>query len=188
MGAVPGAGAGLELGERVGDAEEPDEDEVGSDGDVVDGVADSELDSDAVSSLDDVGSAGEFCAVLVAGAVVVGEDGGAGVVSRDDEAFVSSPSVVVPDVCEWVTSADTGFCPINSIPVTIAMATANTETAYTPTRPHRGRNRLAGVRRGSRYAGSVRTVAGASGACGAAAFWRVTARRSRSFVFFSEVL
>jgi hypothetical protein len=75
-----------------------------------------------------VDSDGEFSAVVVAGAVV-GEDGVDGVVSRCEEVLVSSPRVVVPDGCELVTSADTGFCPMNSIPVTMPMATTKTATA-----------------------------------------------------------
>jgi hypothetical protein len=72
---------------------------------------------------------GEFSAEVVAGAVVVGEDGVDGVVSRCEEVLVSSPRVVVPDGWELVTSADTGFCPMNSIPVTMPMATTKTATA-----------------------------------------------------------
>lgn len=80
--------------------------------------------SDVPDALD--GAADEFSAV--AGAVVVGEDGDV-VVSDVDELSASSPSVVVPVEDELLTSADTGFCPISSIPVTIAIATTKTETA-----------------------------------------------------------
>jgi len=109
----------VELEFDVGEAEAGDDDELARDG-----VADDEsLPSVAV------GSADELSAVDVAGAVVVGEDGAVGVESEDDEDSASSPSVVVPDDDELPTSADTGCCPISSIPVTIAIATTNTETA-----------------------------------------------------------
>jgi hypothetical protein len=68
-------------------------------------------------------------AVLEAGAVVVGEEGVDGLESRCDEALVSAPIVVVPDVWELPTSADTGFCPTTSIPVTIPMAMPKTAAA-----------------------------------------------------------
>jgi hypothetical protein len=74
------------------------------------------------------GAVEELSAVGVAGAVVVGEDGVV-VVPVEDEVFASSPRVVVPEEDEWPTSADTGFCPMSSIPVTIAIATTKTETA-----------------------------------------------------------
>jgi hypothetical protein len=84
-------------------------------------------DSDELLAVD--GSAGVL-SVEVAGAVVVGEDGvGVVVPPVGRELLASSPRVVVPDDDELLTSADTGFCPISSIPVTIAMATTNTETA-----------------------------------------------------------
>jgi len=127
--AAPCAGAELELDVRADEAEERealDEDDDSDDELGVDGVADDE----SLSSVA-LDSAGELSAVDVAGAVVAGEDGVVGLVSDedDDEVFVSWPSVVVPDDDELLTSADTGFCPISSTPVTIAMATTNTETA-----------------------------------------------------------
>ena len=68
---------------------------------------------------------GEFSAVEVAGADVVGEDGvGVVVPVVEEELLASSPSVVVPDEDELPTSAETGFCPISSIPVTTAIATS----------------------------------------------------------------
>jgi hypothetical protein len=120
--AAPWAGAELELEVDVRLDEAADED----DGDelLVDGVADAE----SLVAEDDR-AAEEVCAVEVAGADVVGVDGVVGVVPDDDELSVSSPRVVFPDEEEFVTSADTGFCPISSIPVTIAIATAKTETA-----------------------------------------------------------
>jgi hypothetical protein len=92
---------------------------------LVDGGADS--DSDVLVAVED-GAAGELSAVEEAGAVVVGADG-VGVGSEVDEEVVSSPRVVVPDDDELLTSADTGFCPISSMPVTIVIATTKTETA-----------------------------------------------------------
>jgi hypothetical protein len=68
-----------------------------------------------------------------AGAVVVGTDGVDGAVSRCEsrceDALVSSPRVVVPDEWELPTSADTGFRPTSSIPVTVTMATTKTAMA-----------------------------------------------------------
>jgi hypothetical protein len=104
------------------------DDVVADDGALVDGcVACS--DSDVPVGIDD-GAAGELSAAGLAGAVVAGADGvGVVVPDVDRELPASSPRVVVPDDDEWLTSADTGFCPTSSIPVTIAIATANTETA-----------------------------------------------------------
>ena len=116
--AAPVAGAGAEL-ELADEDDDEDEDEL-----LDDGVADSEF----FVAVDD-GAADELSAVEVGGAVGVGEDGVVGVVPVDEELPASSPSVVVPDDDELVTSADTGFCPISSIPVTTAIATTNTETA-----------------------------------------------------------
>jgi hypothetical protein len=107
---------------RVDEADEADDDDEEDDEPAVDGVAFAEL---LVAV--ELGAADELSGVEVAGAVPVGADGV--VVSDDDEAFVSSPRVVFPDEEEFPTSADTGFCPISSIPVTIAIATTNTETA-----------------------------------------------------------
>jgi hypothetical protein len=88
---------------------------------------------DSGSSLPDaVGVDGELSAVVAAGAVVAGAvvvDGDDGVVSRCEDALVSSPRVVVSDEWELPTSADTGFCPMSSIPVTTPMATMKTATA-----------------------------------------------------------
>jgi hypothetical protein len=104
-----------------------DEDDAEDDDDerLVDEVAD----ADALLA-DDDGAAGEFSGLEVAGAVVVGGVGvGVVVPVVDEELLASSPRVVVPDEDELPTSAETGFCPISSIPVTIAIATTNTETA-----------------------------------------------------------
>jgi hypothetical protein len=102
--------------------------DVDDDGALVDDDRVAGSDPDVLVAVD--GAAGEFSAVEVAGAVVVGEDGvGVVVPEVDRELPASSPSVVVPDDDEPPTSADTGFCPTSSIPVTIAMATTNTETA-----------------------------------------------------------
>jgi hypothetical protein len=119
--AAPWAGAELELDARLEEAldDVEDDDEL-----LDDGVAD----SDALRLVED-GSAEELAAVELTGAVVAGEDGVVGVVEVVDEDSASSPSVVVPDDDELVTSAETGFCPTSSIPVTIVIATANTETA-----------------------------------------------------------
>jgi hypothetical protein len=119
--AAPWAGAELELDARLDGALDDDED----DDEPLDdeGVAD----SDALRAVED-GAAEELAAVELAGAEVAGEDG-VGVVAVVDEDSASSPSVVVPDDDELVTSAETGFCPTSSIPVTIAIATTNTETA-----------------------------------------------------------
>jgi hypothetical protein len=125
--AVPWAGAERELEPVVradDDEDDKDEDE--------DEDEDEELDCLAFPEslvVVDVGAVDELSAVEVAGAVVVGEEGVVGVVPDDDEVFASSPRVVVPDEVECETSADTGFCPISSIPVTIAIATTKTETA-----------------------------------------------------------
>jgi len=108
-----------ELGLVLDEDDAEDDDEL-----LVDEVADSD------GLLADDGAAGEFSALEVAGAVVVGEDGvGVVVPVVEEELLASSPSVVVPDEDELLTRAETGFCPISSIPVTIAIATTNTETA-----------------------------------------------------------
>jgi hypothetical protein len=107
---------------RADEADEADDDEE-DDEPAVDGVAFAELLVEV-----ELGAADELSGVEVAGAVLAGADGVV-VVSDDDEAFVSSPRVVFPDEEEFPTSADTGFCPTSSIPVTIAIATTNTETA-----------------------------------------------------------
>ena len=123
---MPWAGAELVPAERVGVAEERgalDEDDEGSDV-----VAEEEEDSGFSSSVA-VALADEFSAVGVAGALVVGDDGVDGVVSRCEDASLSSPRVVVPDEWELPTSADTGFCPMSSMPVTMPMATTKTATA-----------------------------------------------------------
>jgi hypothetical protein len=112
--------------ERVGGAEDAgalDEDDDDSDDEVVVAV---EGDSEPSSP---VAVDGELSAVVVAGAVVVGDDGVDGVVSRCEDASVSSPMVVVPDESELPTSADTGCCPMSSIPVTMPMATTKTAAA-----------------------------------------------------------
>ena len=122
---MPLAGPELVPAERVGVAEGRgalDEDDEGTD--VVGEEEDSELSSSVAVAL-----VGELSAVVVAGVLVVGDDGVDGVVSRCDDALLSSPRVVVPDEWELPTSADTGFCPMSSIPVTMPMATTKTATA-----------------------------------------------------------
>jgi hypothetical protein len=122
---VPWAGAELVPAERVGVAEGRgalDEDDEGTD--VVGEEEDSELSSSVAVALER-----ELSAVVVAGVLVAGDDGVDGVVSRCDDALLSSPRVVVPDEWESPTSADTGFCPMSSIPVTMPMATTKTATA-----------------------------------------------------------
>jgi hypothetical protein len=128
--AAPWAGAELAVDVRVvGAAEREALDEDDDEGDEDDELlADDVPDDESLVAVEDR-SAGELSAVDVAGAVGVGEDGVAGVVPDDDERSVSSPRVVVPEDDVLLTSADTGFCPISSIPVTIAIATTKTETA-----------------------------------------------------------
>ena len=103
------------------DDEGSDEDDEGSD------VVDEEGEASELSS--SVASGEELSSVVVAGTLVVGDDGVDGVVSRCEDALPSSPRVVVPDEWEFPTSADTGFCPMSSIPVTMPMATTKTATA-----------------------------------------------------------
>jgi hypothetical protein len=134
VGAAPWAGAELVPAERVGVAEDrgtPDEDDDEGDDDSDDEVvADEEEDSEPSAPVAGaVGWDGELSAGVVAGAVVVGDGGVDGVVSRCEDALASSPMVVVPDEWELPTSADTGFCPMSSIPVTMPMATTKTATA-----------------------------------------------------------
>jgi hypothetical protein len=130
VGAVPWAGTELVPAERVGVAEGRgalDEDDEGSDV-----VGEEEEDSEPSSSVAvsvAVAVEGELSAVVVAGVLVVGDDGVDGVVSSRDDALLSSPRVVVPDEWELPTSADTGFCPMSSIPVTMPMATTKMATA-----------------------------------------------------------
>jgi hypothetical protein len=130
VGAVPWAGTELVPAERVGVAEDRgalDEDDEGSDV-----VGEEEEDSEPWSSVAvavAVAVEGELSAVVVAGVLVVGDDGVDGVVSLRDDALLSSPRVVVPDEWELPTSADTGFCPMSSIPVTMPMATTKMATA-----------------------------------------------------------
>jgi hypothetical protein len=126
VGAVPWAGAELVPAEGVGVAEGRgalDEDDEGSD------VVDEEGEDSELSSSVAVALGEELSAVGVAGTLVVGDDGVDGVVSRCEDALPSSPRVVVPDESEFPTSADTGFCPRSSIPVTMPMATTKTATA-----------------------------------------------------------
>jgi hypothetical protein len=126
VGAVPWAGAELLPAERVGVAEGRgalDEDDEGSD------VVDEEGEDSELSSSVAVALGEEVSAVVVAGTLVAGDDGVDGVVSRCEDALPSSPRVVVPDEWEFPTSADTGFCPMSSIPVTMPMATTKTATA-----------------------------------------------------------
>jgi hypothetical protein len=126
VGAVPWAGAELVPAEGVGVAEGRgalDEDDEGSD------VVDEEGEDSELSSSVAVALGEELSSVVVAGTLVVGDDGVVGVVSRCEDALPSSPRVVVPDEWEFPTSADTGFCPMSSIPVTMPMATTKTATA-----------------------------------------------------------
>jgi EAL domain-containing protein (putative c-di-GMP-specific phosphodiesterase class I) len=71
--------------------------------------------------------------VSVAGAVVLGDDGVAGSPDSssedDDDALVIAPMVVAVEVSVPLTSADTGRCPISSMPVTMPMARAKTAAA-----------------------------------------------------------
>jgi hypothetical protein len=97
--------------------------DAGDDGAAVDGAADEPASPVAV------GSAGALPVPAVVG-VVVGADGGVDVeVARREEALASSPSVVVPESDEPPTSADTGFWPMSSMPVTMPIATTKTATA-----------------------------------------------------------
>jgi hypothetical protein len=128
---VPWSGTELVPAERVGVAEGRgalDEDDEGSD---VVGVEEDFEPSSSVAVAVAVGfaSEGELSEVVVAGALVVGDDGVDGVVSPRDDALLSSPRVVVPDEWELPISADTGFCPMSSIPVTMPMATTKMATA-----------------------------------------------------------
>ncbi|WP_100501006.1 putative bifunctional diguanylate cyclase/phosphodiesterase [Geodermatophilus chilensis] len=108
---------------------------VGSTSEVRVGVADpvSSLSEDSSSS--DVDSSSEpvvGALVSVAGAVLVGEDGDDGswsCCSEDDDAFVIAPIVVDREVSVPLTSADTGFCPMSSMPVTMPMAMTKTAAA-----------------------------------------------------------
>jgi hypothetical protein len=133
VGAVPWAGAELVPAEGVGVAEGRgalDEDDEGSDeDDEGSDVVDEEGEDSELSSSVAVASGEELSSVVVAGTLVVGDDGVDGVVSRCEDALPSSPRVVVPDEWEFPTSADTGFCPMSSIPVTMPMATTKTATA-----------------------------------------------------------
>jgi hypothetical protein len=128
VGAVPCAGAEVVLVDRVAvsvdrgavdesdpalDGNDPDDEVVG------DGEADCEPPPPVGVAVD-----GEFSAVVVAGL-----DGAAGDPSWWEATLASSPMVVVPDEWELPTSADTGFCPMNSTPVTMPMATTKTATA-----------------------------------------------------------
>jgi hypothetical protein len=136
VGAVPWAGTELVPAERVGVAEGRgalDEDEEGSDV-----VGEEEEDPEPSSSVAvpvavavavAVALEGELSAAVVAGVLVVGADGVDGVVSPRDDALLSSPRVVVPDEWELPTSADTGFCPMSSTPVTMPMARTKMATA-----------------------------------------------------------
>jgi hypothetical protein len=76
----------------------------------------------------DFSAEGELLEAAVDGAVLL-DDGVAGVESRSEDAFARALSVVAPCSLEPVTMADTGFCPSNSIPVTIPMARRKTATA-----------------------------------------------------------
>ena len=137
--AQPGACYGVAPAPWAGAEPEPDAEERVAEGEFRLGLddddeVDDELldvgDAESESSSVSVGSAAELSAgVVVAGAVVVGEDGVVGVVFLVDEALVRSPIVVPPEVCALVTSAETGFWPISSMPVTMSIATTNTAAA-----------------------------------------------------------
>jgi hypothetical protein len=107
-------GAPAELGVALADdvRAAPDADDVAG-SDVADGVAD--------------GVAVAVVGVLVPGA---GVDEGA---ACCDPAFVRSPTVV-PCELDPVTMAETGRCPISSMPVTITIAATNTAAAAAPRR------------------------------------------------------
>jgi len=127
LGAVPSAGAALVGAEEVGAAVDrgaPVEDDVVVDVVFVEGTDDPESFSPVAVAL-----VGELSAPVLAGADVVGVDGVVGVVPWCEDALVSSPRVVVLDESELPTIADTGFCPRNSIPVTMPMATTKMATA-----------------------------------------------------------
>jgi hypothetical protein len=108
---------------------------VGSASEVRVGVADPVPSlSDVSSSSDDADSSSEpvvGALVPVAGAVVEdGDDGSSSCCTlEDDDALVIAPIVVSCDVCVPPTSADTGFCPISSMPVMTPMAMAKTAAA-----------------------------------------------------------
>jgi len=108
---------------------------VGSASEVRVGVADDDSSLSDPSSSSDVDSSSVpvvGALVPVAGAVVVGDDGVDGSSScsaEDDEALVIAPIVVVVDVSAPPTSADTGRCPMSSIPVTMPIAMTNTAAA-----------------------------------------------------------
>jgi hypothetical protein len=101
----------------VGAADDRGALDAGDDVEAVDGAADDPASPVAVDS------AGAL--LLGVAGVVVGVDGVDGELARCEEALVSSPSVVVPESDELPTSADTGFWPMSSMPVTMPMATAN---------------------------------------------------------------
>lgn len=171
MGAVPADGvgcAGVLLTEAEGDADS-----------VALGVADSETGS----GVDEGSLDGELPGLEVAGAVL-GVDGRDGVLA---DPSVSAPIVVVPDVCEAPTSAETGRCPISSIPVTMPIARRKTAAVLRATRDKRGRRRCVRGRRGSRSRGSRGPVLGGEGRGDGAgpANW-VRAWRSRSLVLWSD--
>ena len=107
---LPVVGSAAEL--RVGVADE--------DSSLPDPSSSSDVDSSSVPVSESVAG------VSVVGAGVVGVDG---VASRSDDALASSLSVVVPDVCEVPTRADTGCWPISSIPVTMPIAITNMAAA-----------------------------------------------------------
>jgi hypothetical protein len=112
-------GSAAEL--RVGVADE--------DSSLSDSSSSSDVDPSSVPVSESVAGA----PVPVAGAVVVGDDGvdasSSSCCSEDDDAVVSSLSVVDLDVSVPPTMADTGFCPISSIPVTMPIAITNTAAA-----------------------------------------------------------
>jgi hypothetical protein len=103
----------------------------------------------------------------LAGMEVAGErlasDGGDGAVPARGVPVLRAPMVVVPDEWEAPTSAETGRCPISSIPVTMPMATRKTVAALRATRDHRRGRTRPRVRRGSSSGGIRRSLLGGAG-------------------------
>jgi hypothetical protein len=114
---------------------------------LVDDALDDALDDSVGSGVAD-GVAGAVVGVPVLGAGV--DDDGA---AFWEPAFARSPTVVDPEELDPVTMADTGRCPISSMPVTMTIAATNTAAAPAARRMGNRRDR-AGARRGSSAAGS----------------------------------
>jgi hypothetical protein len=69
--------------------------------------------------------------------------------------LVRAPIVVIPDVCDAPTKAETGRCPMSSIPVTMPIATRKTTAALRPVRDHGSLRGRVGDRRGSTSRGRL---------------------------------